>query len=197
METVLTIVAIMVGIVGTILTAALICWIIDRVTLGRPPTKEEIDLALRQHRERLLAPRWAELEGHFHTIIPQAVRDFYKDHDRLLDTDFYAVPPDKTEEADFWYIDRFEPADLESLENAFPLIGQDEDPNADQKRFAFASDGFGNSYFIELAPTSSANFPVFFFEHDGGYLDRVADSLAEYVSWERRHELAESVIPQD
>lgn len=191
MDTFISVLVIIGGVIALVLLAAAICLAIDRWTLGPPPTREQMEAFHQQHYRRLLSPQWSDLEARFGVPIPDVLRKLYDDHDRLLESRFYVVPPNPYDETEDWFIQEFEPADLETLRTGFPLIGCDEEPNVAKRRFAFASDDFGNSYFIELGPYSPVELPVFYYDHDGGSIDQIADSLAEFMNWERRREGSE------
>jgi hypothetical protein len=174
MEVAFPALAILCGIVFIIAIAVVILRLIDRFTIGRPATPAERAAAEKHFCERLLAPRWHEVQQRFRIPIPTVLREFYADHDRLLQTRFYVIPPQDKDNRDF-FVQRFEPADLQMLNEVWlPMEG---------RRFPFASDDFGNYFFVELADDASGQLPVFFIDHDGGDVSKVADSFAEFTRW--------------
>ena len=189
MESLTAIFAIACLMISVVALAVLICLSIDRLTFGRPPTPEEIAEQQRRHRARLLSPNWSDLEEHFGAPIPNVLREFYAKHERLLEQNFYAVPPDRPDEAEYWFVQSFEPADLENLGDTLFLVGRDESPQVAKKRFPFASDGSGNLYFVEIGSDPSIDPPVCFIDHDGGDIERAADSFLDFVNWQRRFEV--------
>ncbi len=174
METALSVLAIGVGIVVVVGLAILILRLVDRFTLGPSMTPEAHAEYERQFLERLLHPRWTELEDHFGFAMPHSLHELYSDANQVGRNSFYVVPPDSTNEDDHHFIARFEPADMRTLKDLWFPIGD--------SRFPFASDSLGNYFYVELAPDSQ-DVPVFFIDHDGSNVSKVADSLSAFLKW--------------
>ena len=181
-------------LIGMVVVGILVCLTIDRFRFGPAPTDAELAEAQHRHEQRLLTPNWLALEEHFGAPIPRPIRTLYANHELLLQKDFSIRPPQKTDEADDWYVLNFEPADLDAI-NDVCLVGQNEPVEVAERRFPFACDGCGNFYFVEISHDSSSQSPVFFADHDGGEIYRVADSFTEFVSWPRRYERAQAAPP--
>jgi len=172
------------GVAVIVAIAVAILRLVDRITIGRPKTPEERAAEERQFRKRLLDPQWQELEKRFASPIPLVLRDFYANHSRLLQTAFYVVPPNGLKESEDHFIQRFEPADLQTVTEVWFPIGNN--------RFPFASDDFGNYYFAEGVNDRTSSLPVFFIDHDGGDISRIANSFEEFVSWPTRKESSQA-----
>lgn len=173
MEAAHPVVIVAVGTFVVITFSAVILWLIGRFTSGQPVAPQR-DAALEsKFRERLLQPQWNELERRFGFAMPQSLHALYSDHSTLLRRSFYIVPPESTTESDHHFVERFEPADVQTLETWFPV---------GENRFPFASDDFGNYYYVQLDPASE-DTPIFFVDHDSGDILPVADSLDELLRW--------------
>ena len=175
MESVLTALAILAGSASVIGMALLVLWIINRVTLGRPATPEELAKYERQYQERLAYPKWDEIERHFGRAIPAALRALFADSKRRGKTCFYVI---SSTEDDEHYIQRFEPADLKTLEECWIPM--------EEQRLPFASDDFDNFYFIEMGNNWRDGSPVYYYDHDGGGVSEVSESLETFLSWRTR-----------
>ena len=172
METAISIVVIVVGICFIVWLAVVILRFVDRLTSGKPLTPEECE---RQHRifeARLTCPQWDQLSNHFDCEIPPALRRLYADINGLRRESFYVVPPDAIDDSEHHFVARFEPADLITISQAFLPSGN--------KSFPFASDDFGNYYFVDL---TTQGFCVNYLDHDGGNVSHVADDLETFLSW--------------
>ncbi|HUS39387.1 MAG TPA: SMI1/KNR4 family protein, partial [Pirellulales bacterium] len=148
--------------------------LVDRFTLGPSLTPEQHAENDRRFQQRLFQPQWPELERHFGSPMPASLRDLYSNRDLLARSSFYVVPPGSTSEDKHHFIARFEPADMQALNDVWFPIGDN--------RFPFASDDCGNYFYVELNP-GSKDMPVFFVDHDGGDVSRVAESFADFLKW--------------
>ena len=170
METFLTILAVFLAFA---LSTAIAIGVV-RLLGGPLPSREQAAEHAREFSKRLLSPQIAELERHYGHKLPVALCALYENTALLQRTDFYVVPPDSHDETDHHYIQRFEPADLQTLnESWFPAVS---------KRFPFAIDDFGNSYFV-VPGDRPTDCPVYYWNHDGGDEYQIADSLATFLSW--------------
>lgn len=145
----------------------------DRIFFPRP-TREQIEEHGRRFRERLRNPDFLSLEEHFGCRAPEALRRLHQDKDEVLRGDFLVVPPGAKEESEFHYVCYFCPVDADSIKDVLPGL---------EKYFAFADDGGGNGYLID--PTLD-DPPVLYHDHESGEIEKVCDSLSEFLSWERR-----------
>ena len=173
METALSIIAIVTGICFAVWIAVLILRFVDRLTVGKPPTQEEHERQRREFEARLARPQWSQLISHFGCDIPPAIERLYADTERLHRDSFYVVPPDAVDESEHHFIARFEPADLATIRQACL-------PRS-RESFPFASDDFGNYYFVDLTVQGLC---VHYVDHDGGDVSTVAGQLDTFLNWQ-------------
>jgi hypothetical protein len=85
----------------------------------------------RAHEEQLLLqPAFQEIELRLGFRVPQQMRELYADRETIVRTDFYVLDP--TEEDAVWLISRFLPANLHSVDQLWPKLGD---------AFVFATNG--------------------------------------------------------
>jgi hypothetical protein len=126
------------------------------------------------YRERLRNPRWKELEEHFGTAIPEAIKNLYQQTGLLIERDVIFREKNDRE----WHIAEFLPADLESLEETWPDVRK-------SRNLPFARDFFDDCYYVDLQAGNSSRCPVMICHHDGSDVELVAGSLAEFLGWHR------------
>jgi hypothetical protein len=127
---------------------------------------------------RLQDPRLADLERYFDRPLPETLKRLYQDSERILTTNFIFDPPGAKNEYRAWLVASFLPADMTTLEEGWAELGEN--------NFPFACDDFGDPYYIPLDQASALDGPVFHFHHEGGDRERVAESLADFLSWPSR-----------
>lgn len=127
---------------------------------------------------RLRDPRLGELERHFRRPLPETLKRLYQDSERIFTTNSVLDPPAAKDMDRAWLVASFLPADMTTLEEGWPELGEN--------NFPFAYDDFGDPYYIPLDQASALDGPVFQYHHDGGDRERVADSLADFLSWPSR-----------
>jgi SMI1 / KNR4 family (SUKH-1) len=143
-------------------------WLLARFRKPKPPSEESI----RRYRERLLNPRWDELQEHFGLTIPQTMKDFYK-QTTLLTTQNVVFREANGKE---WHVAGFYPADTETSDAIWPDLKK-------SKIFPFAFDSFGDCYYVELTDQKSDRCPVMYYHHDGDDVELVSSSLDEFLKW--------------
>lgn len=131
-----------------------------------------------EFRRRLQNPRLADLERHFGRALPETLKRLYQDSERILTTNFVLDPPAAKDMDRAWLVESFLPADMTTLEEGWAELGENNYP--------FACDEIGDPYYIPLDQASALDGPVFHFHHDGGDRERVADSLADFLTWPSR-----------
>ena len=142
-----------------------------RLKRPKPPSEDSI----RRRQERLLRPKWDEIEKCFGQSIPSSIKELYKQIELISQTNI--VFRDRSGHE--WEISQFEPADLETLQSAWPELQR-------SKNFPFASDLVGDVYYIPLDGSGSQNCPVMCYHHDGNEIEHVSNSLTEFFSWRQR-----------
>ena len=131
--------------------------------------------SLAEFHRRLQDPRLADLERHFGRPLPETLKRLYEDSERISRASFVLDQPGTNDEGHAWLVASFLPADITTLREGWAELGENNVP--------FACDEFGDPYYIPLDQASALDGPVFHFQHDGGARERVADSLADFLSW--------------
>ena len=145
-------------------------WLLAHFRRPRSPSTR----SLQTYRERLRNPRWKELEEHFGTAIPEAIKNLYQQTGLLIERDVIFREKNDRE----WHIAEFFPADLESLEETWPDVRK-------SRNLPFARDFFDDCYYVDLQAGNSSRCPVMICHHDGSDVELVAGSLAEFLGWHR------------
>jgi len=127
---------------------------------------------VRETRERLLNPRWGELENHYGQPLPMPVKNLYKQTALLTQQDIVFRDGNGKE----WHVAEFLPADVEALKGTWPDLQK-------SKHFPFASDAFGDCFYVLLEGADSDKCPVMYYHHDGSDVELVSTSLNEFLSW--------------
>ena len=160
-------------IVVLVVLPLLIVWLNDRIFRRRSSKKEREEYSKR-FEERLLKPDFAALETHFGCAMPNELKELYANNEEIQRGDFEVVTKNSTGVEDTWTVAFYEPADLESLRDAWPDC---------KELFAFANDGCGNDYLID--PRKPAT-EVLFHDHETGEFSKVTSSLAEFMAAPRK-----------
>ena len=160
-------------VIGMIALAAGILLVRDRLFGPRDLSPGELAEAEIAWKARLLAPDWPAVEQQLGRAAPEVLRQLYADHALLQSTPFVVSGP-TTDGGAEWDIHSFQPAD-----------GQGDHFEIRPRAFCFATTVFGDPYYLELAADSDDG-PVSRRYHDGGDIERIADSLTEFLSWPRR-----------
>ena len=121
-------------------------------------------------RERLLNPKWDEIEAYFGQVIPHQIKQLYNQSKLITATDIVF----RDEKGCVWELAQFQPADLEALKAAWPAVNR-------SKNFPFASDSVGDLFYIPLDGPEKC--VVMCFHHDGDDAEVVSNSLEEFLSW--------------
>jgi hypothetical protein len=142
-------------------------WLLSR--LRRPQSlSEELE---QRYSERLLSPRWEELEGYFNRSIPEQIKRFYGHAEILSRHDVRVTIANGAT----YHITRFLPADIETLNGIWPDVKT-------SANFPLATDAFGDCYYIPLTGDKSEQCPVMCYHHDGGDFKSVCTSLDEFLN---------------
>jgi SMI1 / KNR4 family (SUKH-1) len=127
--------------------------------------------------QRLRRPEWPAIERALGRRVPNVLKDLYADSQWLTGEEFRVISP-------FAPAERIEdhtrvalsPATTESLAT-LEAISVDV--------FQFATDEFGNPYGVQLFEQPDGDGAVFLHMLDGDEVIRIADSLADFLSWPR------------
>jgi hypothetical protein len=161
----------------------LILWARDRVRDlrgRRSPEQKQADADA--YRERLLNPKSGEVEASIGGLLPQRLLDLYMDHDTILRKGMEIRSTRKPAEGFGEWVEEFLPLDVEGQRHTWDLVEA-----GWGKGFNFAADGCGNFYWVPLSEIREADAPVYFACHDPWGNEKVAESLAEFLSWPRVH----------
>lgn len=160
-------------LVGLVAVAGLILTVRDRLVRRPPPSPEERQAAEAAWQARMLAPDWPAVERQLARRAPAVLHRLYGDQALLLSAPLTVTgPPDAIDTE--WHIESFHPAD-----------GRGDHFWVPAGAFCFATTGFGDPYYVECGPRAEDG-PVSVHYHDGGDIVRIANNLAEFLSWPRR-----------
>lgn len=141
-------------------------WLIAVFRKRKAPSEE----SLRRYRERLLNPQWIDLQEHFGLEIPEPIKNLYAQKEMLVlrDLVFHST------NGKAWKVADFLPADIDTLRGVWPDLKKG-------KKFPFASDLFGDCYYIPLDHNQSGECRVMIYHHDGSDTELVSDSLDQFL----------------
>lgn len=141
-------------------------WLVSRLKKPKPPSEESI----RRFRERLLNPRWHELEKHFSQSIPEQIKNLYARTELICRRDIQLT----NENGKSYEIAEFLPADIETLDWIWSDLKK-------SKSFPFARDSMGDCYYVPLTGEKSGDCPVMCYHHDGSDFESVSRSLKDFI----------------
>jgi len=142
-------------------------WLLLRFKKPKVPSPE----SLRRYRERLLNPRWAELEEYLGQSIPERIKQFYTNTEIIRRLDIRVNNAKGTT----YHIAQFLPADIETLDGIWPDVKE-------SANFPLATDAFGDCFYIPLTGNKSEQCPVMCYHHDGSDSESVSTSLDEFLN---------------
>ena len=132
-----------------------------------------------QHVARVRSPKWERIEAALGRPVPAVLRELYADPELTASSDLLVFDPGRSaERGDAWWVGKFTPADEEALEPELESIP----PGA----FSFATNEYGDPYYIRLGGLPDGDGPVFVHHHDGGDTELVAPSLGAFLAWPRK-----------
>lgn len=141
-------------------------WLLWHLKKPKPPSEESV----RRYSERLLNPRWEELEDHFGRAIPDAIKNLYARTELIKRRDFEIT----NESGKSYEIAEFLPADLENLNRIWSDL-------KNPKCFPFATDSMGDCYYVLMDGDKSGDCPVMCYHHDGSDHESINMFLEEFV----------------
>lgn len=131
-----------------------------------------------EHVARVRSPQWERVEAVLGRPIPAMLRALYADPELTASSHLLIFDPARgAERANAWWVGQFSPADEEALGPKLESVP----PGA----FAFASNEYGDPYYIRLGELPDGDGPVFVHYHDGGNTEFVAPSLRTFLAWPR------------
>ena len=142
-------------------------WLLLRLRKPKLPSEESV----RRYRERLLNPRWEELEEYFNQSIPVRIKHFYTQTEIISRRDIRVSNANGAT----YHIVEFLPADIETLNEIWPDVKK-------SANFPLATDAFGDCYYIPLICDKSEQCPVMCYHHDGSDFESVSTSLDEFLN---------------
>ncbi len=145
-------------------------WLLARFRKPKPPSEESIQ----NYRERLLNPRWNELQEHFGQTLPEPLKNLYGQTALITRRDVVFRESAGKE----WHVAEFYPADKDTIDQIWPDLKK-------SKIFPLAFDSFGDCFYIDLASKESNRCPVMYYHHDGSDVELVSESLEEFLGWNR------------
>ena len=163
-----------IGIVAIfVVLPLLILWLNDKI-FRRGSSKKELGKYSKRYAERLLNPDFAALEAHFGCPMPVELKELYANKEEIQRGDFEVVTKGQDGSEDTWTVAFYEPADMESLRDAWPDC---------KELYSFANDGCGNDYLIDPCKPGSK---VLFYDHETGEFSEVGLNLAGFIAAPRR-----------
>jgi hypothetical protein len=145
---------------------------------GRKSRREEQRRAERAaYRERLLSPRWEEVEAALGRPVPAILRELYANEGLVTSGDFLVLDPARDSEDAPFGVSQFLPADAEALAPTLVSIP----PGT----FSFATNEYGDPFYVQLGELADGDGRVFVHYHDGDDTELVAPSLRTLLGWPR------------
>ena len=146
---------------------------------GRESRRAEQQRAEREDYDaRLRAPRSEVVETALGRSVPAVLRELYADEALVTSGDLLVFDPGRTGDGEAaWNINQFTPADEEAIHPELESI-----PDG---AFSFASNEFGDPFYVRLGELPDGDGRVFVHYHDGGDTEEVAPSLRVFLSWPR------------
>lgn len=128
---------------------------------------------------RLLAPQWETVEARLGHPVPAVLRALYADRALLTSGDMLILDPAKgSDPYAAWNVNEFIPADEEGL---FPGL-----VSIPAGAFAFARNGFGDPFYVQLGELPDGDGRVYVHYHDGDDTELVAPTLRDFLGWRRQ-----------
>jgi hypothetical protein len=127
--------------------------------------------SVRRFQEKLLNPRWEELEEYFNQSIPKRIKHFYTQAEIISRRNIRFSNANGAT----YHIAEFLPADIETLNGIWPEVKK-------SANFPLATDAFGDCYYIPLTGDKSEQCPVMCYHHDGSDFESVSTSLDELLN---------------
>ena len=132
---------------------------------------------------RLLAPQWELIEVRLGRAVPAVLRTLYADRALITSGDLLIFDPARGLDPNLaWNVNEFIPADEDAISAEFVSV-----PTG---AFAFASNEFGDPFYVQLGERPDGDGRVYVHYHDGDDTELVAPTLRDFLSWDRRPRIA-------
>ena len=159
----------------------LLLWIRDKAhELRKRRTPEQLEASNAAYRARLLNPKPEEVEHSLRGLLPRRLVELYSDHETILCEGLELRPPARPANEFGEWVEYFLPLDTKGQELTVNLSEAGRGMG-----FSFATDGCGNFYWVPLSETRQMDAPVYFACHDPWGIEKVTDSLEEFLNWPR------------
>jgi hypothetical protein len=131
---------------------------------------------------RLRKPQWDVVEAALGHPVSSVLRELYSDQALITSWDILIYDPALGGDRNTaWNVNQFNPADAEALTPEFESIPAG--------AFSFATNEFGDPFYVQLAELPDGDGRVYVHYHDGGDTELVAPSLRIFLSWHREPRL--------
>ena len=129
-------------------------------------------------RARMRNPQWDVVEAALGHPVPSVLRELYSDQELVMSDDLLIFDPSRGDDPDSaWNLNQFNPAGAEALTPQLESIPRGS--------FSFATNQFGDPFYVQLGELPDGDGQVFVHYHDGGDVELVAPSLRSFLSWQR------------
>ena len=142
-------------------------WLLQRFRKPKLPS----EASARRYKQRLLNPRWDELEEYFNQSIPKRIKQLYAQEEIISRRDILV----SNENGETYRIAGFLPADIETLNGIWHEVKR-------SANFPLATDVMGDCYYIPLSGDKSEQCPVMCYHHDGSDFESVSASLDNFLN---------------
>ena len=154
----------------------------DWLSRGKASREEKRRTARAEFEARLSHPQWDVVEAALGHPVTTILRELYSNQTLITSGDILIYDPALGGDRNSaWNVNHFNPADAEALTPEPESIP----PGA----FSFASNEFGDPFYVQLAELPDGDGRVYVHYHDGGDTELVAPSLRTFLSWHRESRL--------
>ena len=123
-------------------------------------------------------PQWDVVEAALGHPVPSVLRDLYADQELVMSDDLLIFDPSRGDDRNTaWNVNQFNPPDAAALTPQLESIPRGS--------FSFATNEFGDPFYVQLGELPDGDGRVFVHYHDGGDVELVAPSLRSFLSWRR------------
>jgi hypothetical protein len=159
----------------------LLLWTRDKIKRTRiKKSIETRSLELQQWQQRLLHPKFDEVEAVCGGCVPESLVQMYANKELMLQSRIEVHAQRIDRKTDQWDISGFIPMDAAEQNHTVDLsVG------GWGKGCCFAGDGCGNFFWVPVSQERHRDAPVYFACHNPWGNTKVSDTLTEFLSWPR------------